>query len=254
MIHRSARFRYRGFAASAAFVAALAALVVPQVVPGNTPVAAGSAWVPLPPAPTVRPAARPKPKVVPAKTVFDVETKDRVVFLTIDDGAVRDPSMITVLKQAHIRPTMFLTKQYVDADAVFFGRLRDETGGAIENHTATHPNLKGMPLAAQRAEIGPVSDFYARKFGKRPTLFRAPYGNVDKNTLAAAAAAGAKYDVHWDCEINDGHIAYAGSHHFWPGSIVLMHFRHSFHRDVAAFLAQARHDHLRPALLTDYLR
>ena len=253
MIHRLARFRYRGFAALTAFVAALAALVVPQAAPGKAAAVAQPARTPPLP-PTVRPAARPKPKLVPAKTVFDVQTKDRVVFLTIDDGAVRDPSMITVLKQAHIRPTLFLTKQYVDADAAFFGRLRDQTGGAIENHTATHPNLKGMPLAAQRAEIGPVSDFYATKFGKRPTLFRAPYGNVDKNTLLAAAAAGAKYDVHWDSEIDDGHIAYAGSHHFWPGSIVLMHFRHSFHRDVAAFLAQARRDHLRPALLTDYLR
>jgi peptidoglycan/xylan/chitin deacetylase (PgdA/CDA1 family) len=253
MIHRFARFHYRGLAALTVFVATLAAVIVPQ--------SARTAGVaqPRPAEPsTVRPAARPKPpkppKAVPAKTVFSVDTKDRVVFLTIDDGAVRDPSMIALLKQAHIRPTMFLTKDYVDDDAAFFGRLRDETGGAIENHTATHPNLEGRSLAAQRAEIGPVSDFYARKFGKRPTLFRAPYGNVDKNTLKAAAAAGAKYDVHWDCEINDGHIAYAGSHHFWPGSIVLMHFRHSFHRDVAAFVAQARHDHLLPALLTDYLK
>lgn len=252
MIHRLARFRYRGLAALTAFVAALAALLVPQAIPSKA--AAVAQPVRTPPPPTVHPAARPKPKLTPARTVFDVKTKDRVVFLTIDDGAVRDPSMITLLKQAHVKPTMFLTKQYVEDDAAFFGRMRDETGGAIENHTATHPNLKGKPLAAQRAEIGPVSDFYAKKFGKRPTLFRAPYGNTDKNTLKAAASAGAKYDVHWDCEINDGHIAYAGSHHFWPGSIVLMHFRHSFHRDVAAFLAQARHDHLRPALLTDYLR
>jgi peptidoglycan/xylan/chitin deacetylase (PgdA/CDA1 family) len=254
MIHRFARLRYREPAALTVFVAALAAVIVPQPAVRTPGVAEPRPALPS----TVRPAARPTPpkppKVIPAKTVFSVDTKDRVVFLTIDDGAVRDPSMIAVLKQAHIRPTMFLTEDYVDDDAAFFGRLRDETGGAIENHTATHPNLKGKPLGAQRAEIVPVSDFYAKKFGKRPTLFRAPYGNTDKNTLKAAAMAGAKYDVHWDCEINDGRIAYAGSHHFWPGSIVLMHFRHSFHRDVAAFVAQARHDHLRPALLTDYLK
>lgn len=254
MVHRFARFRHRGLAALTVFTAVVAAVFAPYTGPAKT---AGAA-PPVKALPAARPAAKPttkpKPKARPAKTVYQVDTDDPVVFLTIDDGAVRDPSMVSVLKQGHIRPTLFLTKQYVDADPAFFRELRDRTGGAIENHTATHPNLKGRSRAAQTAQIGPVSDAYAREFGTRPTLFRAPYGNVDKNTLLAAAAAGAKYDVHWDCEIDDGRIAYAGSHHFRPGSIVLMHFRHSFHRDVAAFLAQARHDHLRPALLTDYLK
>lgn len=253
MIHRFARFRYRGLAALAVLVAAVTVAMFPHGGAKQVKQIESVEPVRTPPPSTMRPAARPKPTVAPARTVFDVDSKDRVVFLTIDDGAVRDPAMITLLQQAHVRPTLFLTKEYVDADPGFFRTLRDETGGAIENHTATRPNLKGRSLATQRQEIVPVSDAYAREFGKRPTLFRAPYGNSDANTLEAAAAAGAKYDVHWDSEINDGRISFAGSHHFRPGSIVLMHFRRSFHRDLAAFVTQAEHDHLKPALLTDYL-
>ncbi|MPZ85999.1 MAG: hypothetical protein GEV28_38760 [Actinophytocola sp.] len=76
----------------------------------------------------------------PATVIYKVETHDPVVFLT-DDGAVRDPAMIDVLRDNKFPPTMFLTR--TDADPAFFRRLRDETRGAIENDTATHPNLLG---------------------------------------------------------------------------------------------------------------
>lgn len=202
-----------------------------------------------------RPAARPAPVPRPPATlIYKVETTDPVAFLTIDDGAVRDPAMVGILKQYGIRPTMFLTRSYVDVEEDFFRRPRDETGGVIENHTATHPNLIGLPLAAQEAEIDPVSDHYEKIFGTRPTLFRAPFGSGDASTLAAAGRAGAHYDVRWGSEIDSGVVTFAGPHEFRPGSIVLMHFRHTFRQDVEAFMAQARRNGLTPALLTDYLK
>jgi peptidoglycan/xylan/chitin deacetylase (PgdA/CDA1 family) len=199
------------------------------------------------------PAARPAP-AAPATLIYQVETTDPVVFLTIDDGAVREPDTVAALKQHGVRPTMFLTRSYVDADPAYFRALCAETGGVVENHTATHRNLAGLPAPDQDAEIGPVSDHYASVFGTRPTLFRAPYGSGDAVTLAAAGRAGAKYDVRWGSEITAGVIAFAGPHEFRPGSIVLTHFRHGFRRDVEAFAAQARLNGLTPALLTDYLR
>lgn len=176
------------------------------------------------------------------------------MFLTIDDGVVRYEDMITVLKEQGTPPTMFLTRSYAEQDPAFFRRLRDGTGGSIENHSATHPDLAGRPLAEQRAEIDPVSDYYAATFGERPTLFRAPYGDSDATTLRAAGEAGVKYVVHWGSEISGGAIAFSGPHEFRPGSIVLMHFGPSFRQDVMAFMNQARHDGLTPARLTDYLK
>lgn len=203
---------------------------------------------------TGSPAARPSPRKGPAELVHKVDTQDPVVFLTIDDGAHRDPAMIDLLRRHHIPATFFLTRSYADADPEFFERLRDETGGAIENHTATHANLLGQPIEVQRAEIGPVSDHFEDLFGQRPTLFRAPFGNSDATTLAAAGEAGARYVVHWGSTVNDGQIQFSGPHEFRPGSIVLMHFRPSFAQDIAAFLAQAQANGLTPALLTDYLK
>jgi peptidoglycan/xylan/chitin deacetylase (PgdA/CDA1 family) len=124
----------------------------------------------------------------------------------------------------------------------------------IENHTATHTNLKGKPAADQDAEIAPVSDHYTQWFGRRPALFRPPYGNSDDTTLQVAGEAGCKYVVNWGSEVNNGKITFSGPREFRPGSIVLMHFRPAFEADVDAFVAQAKQNGLTPALLTDYLR
>ncbi|MCT2583701.1 polysaccharide deacetylase family protein [Actinophytocola gossypii] len=214
-----------------------------------------------PAAATERSTAPPEPRRAPRRTppppatlVYKVDTSDPVVFLTIDDGTVRDPALITELKRNGIPPTLFLTRTYADQDPAYFRRLRDRTGGSIQNHSATHANLLGRALAAQRAEIGPVSDHYAEVFGERPTLFRAPYGNSDATTLRAAADAGAKYVVHWGSEVRDGQLVFAGPHEFRPGSIVLMHFTQNFRADIAAFVVQAKQDGLTPALLSDYLK
>jgi peptidoglycan/xylan/chitin deacetylase (PgdA/CDA1 family) len=246
MLTRLGPFRYLVLAA-----AAFALLLMAVPTPGEK---RAQLQQPVIKAEPPAPAGRPEPDVRPAQFLYKVDTQDRVVFLTIDDGAVRAPDMIDVLRDNGIKATLFLTERYARQDPEFFRRLQRETGAAIENHTATHPNLKGRPLDAQRAEIGPVSDYYTTEFGRRPGLFRAPFGNNDDATLQAAGEAGAKYVVYWGSEVNKGKIRFSGPHEFRPGSIVLMHFRTTFRDDVRAFMDQARENGLTPALLSDYLR
>ncbi|WP_143230765.1 polysaccharide deacetylase family protein [Actinosynnema sp. ALI-1.44] len=258
MLERLKPFRYVALAVFALLVAALFLATEetqgrPEPKAALEPQQAAS----QPTTPPTTPATgnfRPEPKIGPARLLYKVETPDPVVFLTIDDGAHRDPAMADILKRNGIKATFFLTDRYTRQDPEFFRKLRDDTGSAIENHTATHPNLKGKSLEQQTAEIVPVSDTYEKQFGKRPTLFRAPYGNSDDATLQAAGEAGAKYVVNWGSEVRDGQIKFSGPREFRPGSIVLMHFTANFEADVNAFVTQARANGLTPALLTDYLR
>ncbi|TCO62414.1 polysaccharide deacetylase family protein [Actinocrispum wychmicini] len=250
-LERLKPFRYM---ALAVFALLLVAIFLAQ---DSQPRPAADATEPTPPPgptpPTQQGEFRPPPRIAPAKHIYKVETTDPVVFLTIDDGQYRDPAMVDILKRNGIKATFFLTETYVRHDPDFFRKLRDDTGSAIENHTATHANLKGKPAVDQTAEIGPVSDHYAEWFGQRPTLFRAPYGNIDDNTLQVAGEAGCRYVVNWGSEVINGKISFSGPKEFRPGSIVLMHFRPTFEADVNAFVAQARQNGLTPALLTDYL-
>jgi peptidoglycan/xylan/chitin deacetylase (PgdA/CDA1 family) len=258
MLERLKPFRYM---AAAVFALLIAAIFMDREPPAQPP--AQPSTQPLPdtkpaeltqPVPAPPADMRPAPKIGPATLIYKVETTDPVAFLTIDDGGYRDPAMADVLKRNGIKATMFVTEKYARQDPAFFARLRDATGSSIENHSATHANLKGKPADQQAAEIGPVSEHYAGEFGRRPRLFRPPFGNSDDITLQAAGEAGAKYVVNWGSEIKHGKVHFSGPREFRPGSIVLMHFTPNFEADVNAFVAQARLNGLTPALLTDYLK
>ncbi|WP_158886862.1 polysaccharide deacetylase family protein [Amycolatopsis anabasis] len=197
-------------------------------------------------------AAPPAPE--PAKLVSKVQTNDKVVFLTIDDGMVRDPAFTGLLRDHGVRAQFFLTNSYVTKDAEYFRGLRRDTNSAIGNHTLDHPDLRHKPIEFQRQQICGTSDSFEKDFGKRPELLRPPYGHYDDNTLKAAGECGIKYVVNWTAEVNKGKIAFQGKQNLVPGDIVLMHFRKQFGEDLAAFLDQAKRDGLTPALLADYLK
>jgi peptidoglycan/xylan/chitin deacetylase (PgdA/CDA1 family) len=252
MLDRLKPFTY---VAAAMFALLIAAIFVNQETPAPPPQPTAQPQPENRPVELTQPVdRRPAPRIGPATLIYKVETSDPVAFLTIDDGAYRNPAMAGILKRNGVKATMFLTEKYARQDLAFFAGLRDATGSSIENHSATHPNLKGRPADQQAAEIGPVSDYYAGQFGKRPGLFRAPYGNSDAVTLQSAGEAGVKYVVNWGSEIKNGKIHFSGPREFRPGSIVLMHFTPHFEADVNAFVAQAKLNGLTSALLSDYLK
>lgn len=161
--------------------------------------------------------------------------------------------MIRTLRDSGVKATFFLTAQYVRADPAFFARLARETGSRIEIHTLAHPNLKGMPHAAQHREICGASADFAKDFGRRPTLLRPPYGSQDATTVRAATECGITGIVNWSAEIANGRTTFAAGDRLKPGDIVLAHFRRTFTADVAEFVHQAERAGLRPALLENYL-
>ncbi|WP_052809883.1 polysaccharide deacetylase family protein [Streptomonospora alba] len=188
-----------------------------------------------------------------APVVFRAATDDPVVFLTIDDGAVRDAAMTTVLKKAEVPASLFLTSDYAVDEPEFFRRLRDETGSRIEGHSIDHSDLKGRDFADQKRQICRPARSYTKAFGKRPRLFRPPYGSYDETTLRAADECGVSRVVLWSAEIKDGTMSFAAADRLRPGDIVLMHFGDNFREDVREFVTQADRSGLRPALLEEHL-
>src|SRR5436309_2554409 len=65
-----------------------------------------------------------------------------VAFLTIDDGWFQLASDPDLMRQAHIPFTMFLIGPVAAKNPGFFSQL-ESSGGVVEDHTITHPELKG---------------------------------------------------------------------------------------------------------------
>ncbi|WP_308315395.1 polysaccharide deacetylase family protein [Streptomyces sp. ISL-100] len=172
------------------------------------------------PAPPVRKPARPF-------VVDRVPTRDRVVFLTFDDGAERDPEFVRMVDELKLPISMFLTDSVASPGYDHFDRLRRAGGGlsTVQNHAVGHVYLPGLPYTGQRAQICGQQDRLEARFGARPRLFRPPYGAYNNQTLRAAGDCGAEAVVLWAASMQINDLRYAHGDRLRPGDIVLAHFR-----------------------------
>ncbi|WP_416070195.1 polysaccharide deacetylase family protein [Streptomyces scabiei] len=206
-----------------------------------------SAWIPPPsPTPSSPPPSRPPPSPTPPlappprkpdrpsrlraagpglpPVVDRVPTRDKVVFLTYDDGAEKDPRFVDMVRELRLPVSMFLTDSVVGPGYGHFARLR-AVGATVQNHTLDHTALRGLPYAGQRAEICGQQHKLGQRFGVRPTLFRPPYGVHDATTLRAAADCGIAAVVLWRASMQINDLRYAVGDRLRPGDIVLAQFR-----------------------------
>ncbi|MFA7766937.1 polysaccharide deacetylase family protein [Streptomyces sp. NPDC048723] len=204
----------------------------PSPAPGGASDEAYKKWgltAPLQYAP--KPAQKPQiPKPgagkVPVIDRIPVPADDKVVFLTFDDGAEKDPEFLKMAADLKLPISMFLTDSVASSDYGHFEKIRDNgSASTINNHTLTHPNLRTLSFEAQKKEICGQQDRLEKRFGKRPPLFRPPFGNYNDDTLRAASECGVSSLVLWRVSMQINNFQYAEGSALKPGDIVLAHFR-----------------------------
>jgi peptidoglycan/xylan/chitin deacetylase (PgdA/CDA1 family) len=197
---------------------------------------------------TIRPLAG---AVGVAPVVTHIDTDDPVVFLTIDDGTVRFPEAQRAFEQLGLPVSWFLIDEPITAEPGFFRPLLRTS--VVESHTRTHPDMRGLTQAQQQREICGNADSAARAFGRRPVLFRPPYGLYDEDTQRAAAACGMRAVVLWEQNVNHDMVGFRNRPEFRPGDIILMHLRPQFVQELNVIEQRVEASGLRFALLEDYL-
>jgi peptidoglycan/xylan/chitin deacetylase (PgdA/CDA1 family) len=213
---------------------------VPQRVPG----------LGLLPQPPPTPVSLPATNSAPAFS--RIPTTNKVIFLGIDDGMVRDPAVAELLRQANIPFTMFLVGGEAEAGADYFRQLQ-QYGGVVESHTINHPDLTKLSWGNMQTEVCGTLDDYQNLFGRRPTLFRPPYGSYNPNVQAVAASCGFKAVVLWEGSTNDGRFDLQDGTQLTPGDIVLMHFRTDLLADLQKVFDVCKQQGFAIASLEDYL-
>jgi chitooligosaccharide deacetylase len=162
--------------------------------------------------------------------VFRVQTDERVVALSFDDGPdpAYTPHVLDVLDRYEARATFFLVGVNAGAHqglvADILGRGHD-----VGNHTYDHPDLETLDPPAVAAEIDLGARAIEDAGAPRPKLFRPPKGFTDE--AVGVIADTAKYrTVFWDLCVEhfvDHQPVDAGVdvmlHRVRPGSIVLAH-------------------------------
>jgi peptidoglycan/xylan/chitin deacetylase (PgdA/CDA1 family) len=188
-----------------------------------------------------------------APIFYHLPVTSKVAFLTIDDGIVQMPEDLTVMRAAHIPFTMFLIAPVAARNPGFFQQLVAD-GGVIEDHTLTHPILRGRSRDFQEHEICGARATLTTTFGRAPLLFRPPFGDYDHTTLQVVHDCGLRAAFYWSETVRNGKVFYQTSEHkIKPGDIILMHFRSTFPADVLAALTAIHKAGLTPALLENYI-
>ena len=151
----------------------------------------------------------------------------RTVALTFDDGPTPyTAQVLDVLKREGVKATFFLCGESARRHPDLVRRIRDE-GHVIGNHTWSHPWLYLMPESGIASEIDRTQDELERLTGRRPTLFRPPYG-VRWFSLWPLLRERGLTMVMWNDRAYDGRydadgVARAALSGLRPGAIVLLH-------------------------------
>ncbi|MFD4692446.1 polysaccharide deacetylase family protein [Streptomyces sp. NPDC058463] len=154
-----------------------------------------------------------------------VPTKERIVFLTMDDGAEKDPELLRMMTELKIPYSAFLS-DYVVSDNYGYFKEMQARGVTLSNHTLNHRYLPGLSKADQRREICGEQDKIEKYFGTRPTLFRPPYGNYNRDTLRIAKSCGVEAVPLWNAEAFPDRMEWRQwDRDLHPGDIILTHFR-----------------------------
>jgi peptidoglycan/xylan/chitin deacetylase (PgdA/CDA1 family) len=227
---------------------------VPSLTPTPTPTPTlkkvGEGTPAPPPPPTPRPPRETRGELPPV--LSRIATRDKVVFVTIDDGWEKDDDFADLVRDQKIPITVFLMNDAAKGDYGYFRRLQ-RAGALIEDHTMTHPLMTRLSYARQKYQICRTADIYARRYGTRPTLFRAPYGASNTTTRRAARDCGMKAIFFWRETSEHGDLAYQAPGGLHPGDVILVHFKPHMARDFKTLLRRIREQGYRPAALGDHL-
>ena len=200
----------------------------PSTCPPRVPVGAYQ----LLPAPAATPVVLPGEGGPLAPVVSRLPITDKVIFLGIDDGLVRDPQVLDLLQRAKVPFTMFLVQSAADTGEAFWQQAQKD-GGTVESHTITHPDLTKVSEQRRHDEICGTLDDFQERFGRRPTLFRPPYGAYNDAVRADAASCGFK--AHRSCgrarRTTAASTCRTGTN-LHPGDIILMHWRTDLYQNL----------------------
>ena len=199
--------------------------------PGNVP--------PMRPWPELNAdASLPKAWMVAEGPAYQPGNGRRLVTLTFDDGPFPEttPAVLRALAKHKVHAAFFVIGRYLDGEEPRAKASREvlkqvvAAGHLVGNHTHDHANLTSVTHTQVLEQIDQGSASIERATGRRPILFRPPFGELDEFGRAAVQERGLDLML-WSIEKQD--MQRADSHEVFrelvsqieykEGGVVLLH-------------------------------
>lgn len=125
----------------------------------------------------------------------------KCIALSFDDGpSDYTPKLLDILEKQHVKATFFVWGGKYAGKTDLQREAKD--GMEIGNHTWHHYNLTQLSASQIKWEINKTADSIEAATGKRPTLFRPPFGYYDKTVQKVAKEQGEAV-IKWNVDPED---------------------------------------------------
>ena len=132
--------------------------------------------------------------------IYCVQRDDKCVSLTFDAawGNEDTQTLIDILGKYRVRATFFVVGDWAEKYPESVKALHD-AGHEVMTHSDDHAHFSKLSSTQIAENLGAGCDKIEAITGKRPTLFRCPYGEYDDHVIRAAESFGLK-TIQWDVE------------------------------------------------------
>ena len=163
--------------------------------------------------------------------IYCVEDKgEKTIALSFDAawGNEDTEQLVGILGKYKVKATFFVVGSWVDKYPESVKQLSD-AGHEIHNHSNSHPHMPQLSVTQMTEELNTCNEKISAITGKKPILFRAPYGDYD-NTMLKTVTDNGMYTIQWDVDSRDWKEEYTTDmivrgvcDNVKSGSIVLFH-------------------------------
>lgn len=168
-----------------------------------------------------------QPKKLP---IYCVKTEEKQIALTFDAawGNSDTDQLINILKKHNAKATFFTTGEWVDKYPDDVKKLY-QAGHDIQNHSDQHPHVAKISAKQLKKDTLACDDKIEKLIGKRPTLYRAPYGEYDNDMMTVFENDLKHFVIQWDVDSRDWKrptvekMVESVTKSVKPGSILLFH-------------------------------
>jgi len=135
--------------------------------------------------------------------IYNVETEEKNVAFTMNCAWTADDidEILETLKSNEVKITFFMVGDWVDKNPEAVKKIY-EAGHEIGNHSNTHPHVAKMTYEQNLEEIEKCSQKIEQLTGKKPILYRAPYGEYNEEVVKASFENG-YYAIQWNKDTLD---------------------------------------------------
>lgn len=135
--------------------------------------------------------------------IYSVERGDNKISLTFDCawGNSNTDELLTILSNAEVKASFFVTGEFCDKYPDDVRKMAD-AGHEIANHSDKHPHLKGININKFISDTKECSRKIKMLVGVEPTLYRAPYGEYDNNTVSTINGMNMSF-IQWSADSID---------------------------------------------------